>query len=273
MRRLTAAHAKGTVRALKPCAQHLSPALGLFSLGAHHWHGNLVRSSVPSPSTALARELFAEPTRHSPVRLSRSRSRAAAHLGSAQIGTILGLGLGSADAHGVKAALNRTGIETNRVHGEWTGVSLRRFLRLVELVREGGECAPAVALLLRLGWERAESKRDVLDFLLALDRERPVLAYGLRDDTAAQAAFGDAVFDDVHELNDAAVGSSLARRRSSAADGCAATAPPKRTAAWASSAVAVAPTRAAGGSEPAPSCTRGWLQTPRRRLSPNSAFE
>ena len=138
MRRLTAAHAKGKVRALKPCAHHLSPALGLLSLGAHHWHGNLVRSSVPSPSTALARELFAEPTRHSPVRLSRSRSRAAAHLGSAQIGTILGLGLNnSADAHDVKTALNRAGIETNRVHGEWTGVSLRRFLRLVELVRVG----------------------------------------------------------------------------------------------------------------------------------------
>ena len=155
MRRLTAAHAKGTVRALQPHAHHLSPALGLLSLGAHHWHGNLVRSSVPSPSTALARELFAEPTGHSPVRLSRSRSRAAAHLGSAQIGTILGLGLNnSADAHDVKTALNRAGIETNRVHGEWTGVSLRRFLRLVELVREGGEGAPAVTLLLRLGWER-----------------------------------------------------------------------------------------------------------------------
>lgn len=219
MRCLTAAHAKGTVRALKPCAHHLSPALGLLSLGAHHWHGNLVRSSVPSPSTALARELFAEPTGHSPVRLSRSRSRAAAHLGSAQIGTILGLGLNNfTDAHDVKAALNRAGIETNRVHGEWTGVSLRRFLRLVELVREGGECAPAVALLLRLGWERAESKRDVLDFLLALDRERPVLAYGLRDDAAAQAAFVDAAFDDAHELNDAAAGSSLAFLASDAAD-------------------------------------------------------
>ena len=32
-----------------------------------------------------------------------------------------------------------------------------------KLVREGGECAPAVALLLRLSFERAESKRDVHD--------------------------------------------------------------------------------------------------------------
>ena len=176
MRRLTAAHAKGTVRALQPHAHHLSPALGLFSSArtARRWRtatsGGAVRSSVPCElaSTALAdsRALRrSRPATRPCACRAVAPTRAAAHLGSAQIGTILGLGLNnhtwaaSADAHDVKTALNRAGIETNRVHGEWTGVSLRRFLRLVELVREGGECAPAVALLLRLGWERREQAR------------------------------------------------------------------------------------------------------------------
>ena len=124
------------------------PGARSLSLG-HHWHGNCPQQRAEL--AALAREPFGA-DRHSPVRLSRSR-RGAPRIGANRNHS---RPPGSADAHGVKAALNRMASRptaARRVDGR----SLRRFLRLAELVREGGE-RPAVALLLRLGWERAESK-------------------------------------------------------------------------------------------------------------------
>ena len=75
--------------------------------------------------------------------------------------------------------LKSMGIECNKVGGQPSGVSLARFRRIVKLTRTACEDSPedalAVPLLLRLVWEKAETKACLLDFLLALQHHRPVL--------------------------------------------------------------------------------------------------
>ena len=85
---------------------------------------------------------------------------------------------------------DRCGIVSNRVDGVWTGVSLARFKRLVHLLSSDvsesidlssssrGMCVP---LFLQCVWERAESKRCILDFLLALDEHVGCLEPRWRD--------------------------------------------------------------------------------------------
>ena len=100
---------------------------------------------------------------------------AAAHLSASALGHVLGLGLSRTPPKLVAATLrDRCRIETNRVDGEWTGVSLARYKRLVEHLAQAGD-GPAVPLFLRFVWERAESKRCLLDFILALDSHVPCL--------------------------------------------------------------------------------------------------
>ena len=181
------AQCRGMMSVLLPDSHHLSPVIGLLMLNNPVLTGNLLRCRVQSgfewglgPSCALAREIFSQRGAGAPVRATRNRSQAAAHLTPSMIGTIVGLGITHAPSVHAAAQLRRAGIATNRVHGEWTGVSMSRHLRLIELLSEacvdGGETAPAVPLLLRLAWERAQSKECLLAFILALDAQRPVLA-------------------------------------------------------------------------------------------------
>ena len=198
---LCAAQSRGTMSSLLADVHHLSPALGLLALHSHVFTGNLRRSHTQGgcgwglgPSSALARAIYSQRSRGDTLRPTRNRSHAAAHLQPDTIGVILGLGITRAKPERVRERLKRAGIETNRVRGARTGVSMQRYIQLVDSIAgacaDGGETAPAVQCMLRLAWERSETKRDLLDFLLALDEERPVLAdRRLRDDTAAQDAW------------------------------------------------------------------------------------
>ena len=114
-----------------------------------------------------------------PLRATKSRSMAASHLDSHALGHVLGLGLCDAPADIVATTLKeQCGITTNRVKGEWTGVSLARYKRLVEHVATGAATGPSIPLFLQFVWERAESKACLLAFLLALDSHHDSRAEG-----------------------------------------------------------------------------------------------
>ena len=63
-----------------------------------------------------------------------------------------------------------------------TGVSFARYERLVDLISvacaEDERGTPAVPLLLCWVWLQAETKQCLLDFILAVDTHRPILAEG-----------------------------------------------------------------------------------------------
>ena len=124
---------------------------------------------------------------------------AATHLSSDALGHILGLGLRAAPANTVTATLKeQCGITSNRVNGEWTGVSLARYRRIVEHVAAGARGGPSIPLFLHFVWERAESKVCLLGFLLALDSHvaclQPEWRERLSHDQAAREAWCAARF-------------------------------------------------------------------------------
>jgi hypothetical protein len=142
---------------LRPGCIALSPACGIFALAAptfasnaytlalppghlqgknaahrhtyvHGSHPSVIHHAWIHPSThalslrtraGLCRELFHKPS--DSLRVANSRSRAASHLSPDMLGHIVGLGIADAREAVVKDCLGRLGIETNRIHGEWTG--------------------------------------------------------------------------------------------------------------------------------------------------------
>ena len=215
---LRGALVRGTARLLRPSAFHYSPAVGLVASASSHLAANLLHAERLvhgplccgyGPALELSRELLHEPA-EGDVRLAASRSRAASYITPALAGHILGLSLAQASTSDINSALRAAGVQTNRVGGEWTGISLARWRRLVELVTSGVEqsaSTPAVPLLLRCVWERAERKQCLLDFVLALDSHVPVLAPAyarIRDDAAMRGAWLQDEFE-ASELSHAAV--------------------------------------------------------------------
>ena len=141
--RLSARDAKATATILRATHAHLSPTVGLLTRSASCWLANLHslgHTPVAAPATLLARELFAAgPPGTFDMRVTRSRSHAAAHLTGSSAGHILALGLKrvtSADEVAITLR-DRCRITTNKVDGEWTGVSLARYRRIVELISSG----------------------------------------------------------------------------------------------------------------------------------------
>ena len=107
----------------------------------------------------------------------------------------MGLAVSGACHKTVRRCLGELGITTNRVHGEWSGVSFARYQRLVELVH-GCLCiderhAPrgGAALLMRFVWEKARSKQDMLRFLQAVHSHVPVLEPSFAADPSQQQEF------------------------------------------------------------------------------------
>lgn len=187
---LRASRARGAFRLMRPSALHLSPAVGMIVASSPVFTANLFRAGAPGmlnghlgagygAAASLAQEMLHEAA-DGEVRLCRSRSRAAAYLTPAIAGHILGLSLSRASATVIDITLRSIGVQTNRINGEWTGVSLARFRRLVSLLQESiseSSSTPAVQLLLMCTWERVENKQCLLDFVLALDSHHPVLAH------------------------------------------------------------------------------------------------
>ena len=189
--RLSAAHVVDTAAVLKNNFLHVSPAAGLLATSAntflanvHNLHG--VAQQLPPPwaaAAALARDLYLEPRPGAPLQATKSRSHAGAHLDGGALGHILGLALADAGDQTIGRTLReQCGIETNKVHGEWTGVSMARYRRLVEHLGTGRDDAgPVIPLYLRFVWHRAKTKRGLLDFLLALDSHTACLVPAWRE--------------------------------------------------------------------------------------------
>jgi hypothetical protein len=203
---------------LRPDRFHLSPAIGLIALNSPNFMGNL--HSCPAnqdaqwglgSSCSLARELFFQAQPGDPVRTTRSRSKAISHIDVRLLGSIVGLAMSRADSDVVAKTLRKSGIESNRIDGEWTGVSFVRFTRLVGLIADashGNKNTPALMMLLQVVWEKAADKAGLLDFILALDEQYPVLGDGyqsLKYDTQLRDAFTSSQFE-LSEMNEAAAG-------------------------------------------------------------------
>ena len=163
-----------TGAALKGRERVLAPAVGLLAACAPH-----VGSNAWEAGSVVAKEVMARPRREEAAVLARSRSVAAAHLTPKRLGVVVGLALvGAADATCTRK-LNEVGIATNKVDGEWSGVSLSRFKRLVEVVGKAwhdDEDDVALTLVARTAWERARSKSELAEYLLALHSIAPVLS-------------------------------------------------------------------------------------------------
>jgi hypothetical protein len=86
----------------------------------------------------------------------------------------------------IDEALLHHGVECNYVNGEWSGVSSERYRKIIRLTAssfhhtlsasdgvQSPEQGPNDALLVLLSflWERAKTKRCLLDYLVSLDRE------------------------------------------------------------------------------------------------------
>jgi len=213
---LKASQVKGTLLVLKPEFRRFSPALGLVALGAPAFVNNLYSCTVRtplwglSPSCDLAREAFftRDPAVEEP-RPCRNPSKPIAYTTPRVLGHILGLAVSRASEADVQKTLKENGIETNRVNGTWTGVSLARFKRLVSLIREAyqaDEATPAVPLLTRIAWEKAEGKQDLLDFYRALSLHLgPVFNdehRGLIAEDSGSSAFSESFIEDAFTIDE-----------------------------------------------------------------------
>jgi hypothetical protein len=227
-RPLAAAHARGLARLLVPELMHLSPVVGLLGQSCSTLVSNLLRTAAaetgPAPAETdalaravlpacdLARQLFTHSgVAGSPIRNTRNRSHAAFWLTPALCGHVLGLAARRASEAEVVAALRACGVESNRVRGEWTGVSLQRFKRLAQSCSAaasgvgGAPLNPGRLVMLRFLWEQAQSKRCLLDYALAIEQQLPgaLSAEGrrCRDDAGFAQAWAQERFapDDVNE--------------------------------------------------------------------------
>eukprot|EP00960_Hanusia_phi_P063059 765353-Hanusia_phi.AAC.1 len=181
---LPASFVQGTMRILRAEAVDFSPALGLLAYHSHSLIANLYNLGCAGSelgmeeAVQLSRLLFHRRDASLPLRAVRSPSMAAYHLDPSAIGHILGLAVARADEEEVRNVLEACGIRSNHVKGRRTGVSRARYVEIVRLLSKG-LARPSrpflLLLLLSFLWEKAVSKRCLLDFLLALNTHVPVL--------------------------------------------------------------------------------------------------
>jgi len=211
-RQLHARAVKGTCSILRPEATRFSPALGLILSNAPGIAGNLLqwaRHESPvsqRPLPVLARELFHQSVPEEPVRPTRNLSLPGAHLTPRLIGHMLGLAHVGASWERIEETLRGEGIAAL---AKDTRVTISRFGRLVQLVQqcqqdrwEEPQGSTVLTkdgptwLLLRLLWEKAESKGDLLDSLTALHEHVPVFQdERLAHDEAIRQAWTRDLFD------------------------------------------------------------------------------
>ena len=199
-RSLTAAQIRDTTRLLRPDAVRYSPALGLLLFNAMPFVSNLRWSEALASTMGhdralanacmLAEELFFQRERSQPLALTRSRSRVAYYLTPSLLGHILGLASATPPLSDreLDDALRNLGVATNKVNGVKNGVSLARWRRVIRLAGPASYSSDdrgkwtsgvgeqlAIAMLLRVLWERASTKACLATFLTTLDAYTPVL--------------------------------------------------------------------------------------------------
>lgn len=187
---LAAHDVRGCVRLFAPRYRHLSPARGALLVAAPCALANLHacasvldganwrRLVSASPTAQLASSLFHRHAPDEPPRATQLRSLPAAYLDARLIGHVAGLAARRATEHQIHDAL-RAHCSIAELARE-SGVTVARFVRLAELVRdacdEGDEygmasalgAVPGAAVLLRLLWERAKTRSCLLDYVRAL---------------------------------------------------------------------------------------------------------
>ena len=198
----------GTARILRNEFLHFSPAFGLLTWLSPQLIANLRTLPLPPSSSSssssssiegnLARELFYQredgnKRRFGSIALTNSKSQAAYWLSPKLAGTILGLAisestppLNSSKRRSIDEVLISAGIACNYVNGEWSGVSLARFRKLIALLSadyasvsassssssssSSPHCIYSLPLFLAFLWERASSRRCLLDFILETEK-------------------------------------------------------------------------------------------------------
>lgn len=154
------------------------------------------------------------------------------------VGTMMGLAASSHPESRLKRALEELGVTTNKVHGEWTGVSFARYAKVYNDIHgcmhasdafsrghvgfhsDGGSgggrrashaealaARAGVSVLLQFAWEKATSKHDILAFLLALDKHSPaqILVDGFATDAGMQKAWAEGYFSAASDEGDEAM--------------------------------------------------------------------
>ena len=180
-RHLHARNAKATATILSPSAQYLSPVHGLALHNSPALDSLLglaqdAGDEMAPPASRLAHALFHRNTGDAsePLRPTRNRSLAAAHLCPRLQGEVLGLACRGAKLPEVREALEAAGVAAL---ARETKVSIARFERLVSLTASAVEEDPPVgaAVFLAYVWARADGRSCLLAFLDALARHRPGL--------------------------------------------------------------------------------------------------
>ena len=180
-RHLHARNAKATATILSPSAQYLSPVHGLALHNSPALDSLLglaqdAGDETAPPASRLAHALFHRNTGDAsePLRPTRNRSLAAAHLCPRLQGEVLGLACRGAKLPEVREALEAAGVAAL---ARETRVSIARFERLVSLTASAVEEDPPVgaAVFLAYVWARADGRACLLAFLDALARHRPGL--------------------------------------------------------------------------------------------------
>lgn len=211
--------AKGTCNILRDDAWLFSPSLGLLAFNQPALLANVrclrSESSVTSTSSTasssshksfrnepkfpLLRDIFYQREdsitnrRYGPLQPVGSRSLPLYWLRPSDIGAVVGLSVSSRNLDGklsttdIDKALVSFGVECNRYRGEYTGVSLERYRRLIRLLGNeyntfttqkhtddkyifsslNGFGFAAIAWLV---WEKASSKAELLEYLTALNK-------------------------------------------------------------------------------------------------------
>ena len=128
------------------------------------------------------------------VEAARSKSASVPWLTTSDIGAIVGLAAADSPDEHVRDVLRMRRIETNRVRGIETGVSLAKHAKLVQMIADAmhrrGETR-ALPLVARVVWEKAQTKNDILDYTLsAAEHFSPLLGdHRLAADADAQDEF------------------------------------------------------------------------------------
>eukprot|EP00759_Apiculatamorpha_spiralis_P016974 PhF_6_TR23249/c2_g1_i1/m.32625 len=167
----------GSLSSLTPAARQYSPSIGLLMKALPTLFHNLntfprdclvVNQSFYVNTFDVTRELFSMQGMHG-VRPVSTLSKPASHLTPKILGHFLGCALTSKDVSHMEAILKAHGFATNKVCGQWTGVSMARYKKLYLALQGGVHGYIARGVFLRFVWERSNTRKDLLEYLTALE--------------------------------------------------------------------------------------------------------
>lgn len=181
---ITSSHVKGTMSVLKSSAYCFSPSLGLLASNFPNFFKNILKCDSLMDKNidmgfgsahALGHTFFSFKYISQEISVIKTKSSALSHLTPYHLGHILGLILSNASNSQIRSTLKSIGIETNKVNGIKTGVSLQRYLTFIDEITKynlSNSTEPNINLLFlysRLVWEKCTTKECLLNYLCALN--------------------------------------------------------------------------------------------------------